>query len=337
MTMDATMASAAMRVAVLGAGAWGTALANAAARAGRPTTIWAREPAVAAEINDQRTNETRLPGARIVDRVRATASLAEAAAADMVLAVVPAQALRQVAAALQPLIRPGTVLVVCAKGIERGTGRFMTEVVAEAAPAAVPAILSGPSFASDVEKGLPTAVTVAAADEALARRIAETMGSPTFRLYHSTDVRGVEIGGAAKNVLAIAAGIVGGRRLGASAAAAITARGFAELSRFGRAFGARPETLMGLSGLGDLILTCSGPQSRNFALGFALGEGKGLDLLSGRGALAEGALTAEILVETARTRGIDMPIAEAIDAVLGGLIDVDQAIAQLMARPQKAE
>ncbi|MBN8938243.1 MAG: NAD(P)-dependent glycerol-3-phosphate dehydrogenase [Rhizobiales bacterium] len=324
-------------VAVLGAGAWGTALANAAARAGRSTVIWAREPAIAAEINERRTNETRLPGARIQDRVSATASLAEAARADMVLAVVPAQALRQVCEVVETVIRPGTPLIVCSKGIERGTGRFMTEVVEEAAPNAVPAILSGPSFASDVEKGLPTAVTVAAKDEALAKRIADTLGSPSFRLYHTSDVRGVEIGGAAKNVLAIAAGIVAGRKLGASAAAAITARGFAELSRFGRAFNARPETLMGLSGLGDLILTCSGPQSRNFALGFALGEGKGLDLVSGRGALAEGALTAEILVETARARSIDMPIAEAIDAVLGGLIDVNQAIAQLMARPQRAE
>ncbi|QCI64915.1 NAD(P)H-dependent glycerol-3-phosphate dehydrogenase [Phreatobacter stygius] len=324
-------------VAVLGAGAWGTALANAAARAGRATVIWAREPAVAAEINARRTNESRLPGARIQDRVTATASLAEAARADLVLAVVPAQALRAVCEVVETVIRQGTPLIVCSKGIERGTGRFMTEVVGEAVPKAVPAILSGPSFAADVEKGLPTAVTVAAKDEALAKHIADTLGSSSFRLYHTTDIRGAEIGGAAKNVLAIAAGIVAGRKLGASAAAAITARGFAELSRFGRAFGARPETLMGLSGLGDLILTCSGPQSRNFALGYALGEGKGLDLLSGRGALAEGALTAEILVETARAHSIDMPIAEAIDAVLGGLIDVNQAIAQLMARPQKAE
>jgi glycerol-3-phosphate dehydrogenase (NAD(P)+) len=324
-------------VAVLGAGAWGTALANAAARAGRNTVIWAREPKVAVEINETRSNEGRLPGARILERVQATADLAEAARADVVLLVVPAQSLRGVCEGLAKVLRPGTPLVVCAKGIERGTGRFMTEVVEEAAPGAVPAILSGPSFASDVEKGLPTAVTVAAREEGLAKQLADLLGSPSFRLYHSTDVRGVEIGGAAKNVLAIAAGIVAGRRLGASAAAAITARGFAELSRFGRAFGARPETLMGLSGLGDLILTCSGPQSRNFSLGYALGNGTGLDVASGRGALAEGALTAEILVETARARGIDMPIAEAIDAVLGGLIDVDQAIAQLMARPQKAE
>jgi glycerol-3-phosphate dehydrogenase (NAD(P)+) len=324
-------------VSVLGGGAWGTALANAAARGGHRTLIWSRDPAVVDEINQRRSNERHLPGCRIQDGVTATVALDEAARGGIVLAVVPAQSLRGVAEQVQPLIARGTPLVVCAKGIERGTGRFMTEVVADAAPSAIPAILSGPSFAADVEKGLPTAVTVAAADEVLARQIAETLGTPTFRLYHSTDMRGVEIGGAAKNVLAIAAGIVAGRRLGASASAAIAARGFAELVRFGRAFGANPETLMGLSGLGDLILSCSSSQSRNFALGLALGEGKGLDLLSGKGALAEGALTAEILVEKARSKGITMPIAEAIDAVLGGLIDVNQAIAQLMARPQRAE
>lgn len=324
-------------VAVLGAGSFGTALANAAARAGRRTVIWARDTAVAGEINTRRTNETRLPGARIHERVTATASLEEAARAAMVLLVVPAQALRGVAEAAGAFLREGTPLVICAKGIERGTGRFLSEVVAETAPRAVPAVLSGPGFAADIEKGLPTALTVAAADEGLAKHIADTLGSPTLRLYHTTDMRGVEIGGATKNVLAIAAGIVAGRKLGASATAAITARGFAELTRFGRHFGARAETLMGLSGLGDLILSCASSQSRNFALGLALGEGKGLDLLSGKGALAEGALTAEILVEKARASGIDMPIAEAIDAVLGGLIDVNHAIAQLMARPQKAE
>ncbi len=324
-------------VAVLGAGAFGTALANAAGRAGRRTLIWARDVAAVAAINGKRSNEARLPGARIHDLVAATGAIEEAARADMILLVVPAQALRGVAAAVAPFLRPGTPLVICAKGIERGTGRFMSEVVAEVAPAGVPAVLSGPGFAADIEKGLPTALTVAAEDEVVAKSIADRLGSPTLRLYHTSDLRGVEIGGATKNVLAIAAGVVSGRLLGASAVAALTARGFAELTRFGRHFGARPETLMGLSGLGDLILSCSSLQSRNFALGHALGQGKGLDLVSGKGALAEGALTAEILVEKAKDAGIDMPIAEAVDAVLGGMIDVDQAIAQLMARPQKAE
>ncbi len=324
-------------VAVLGAGAFGTALANVAARAGRRVTLYARDAAVVAEINGRRSNAARLPGAEIHERVTATTSLAEAASAAMILVVVPAQALRAVLAAAAPHIRPGTPLVICAKGIERGTGHFLSDVAAAEVPAAVPAMLSGPSFAADIDRGLPTAVTVAAADEAVARHIAATLGSPAFRLYHSTDLRGVEIGGATKNVLAIAAGIVAGRQLGASATAAITARGFAELTRFGTRFGAKPQTLMGLSGLGDLILSCSSLQSRNFALGHALGEGKGLELVSGKGALAEGALTAEILVEKAREAGIDMPIAEAVDAVLGGIIDVDQAIVQLMARPQRAE
>lgn len=324
-------------VGVLGAGAFGTALANVAARAGRRVTLWAREPAIVAEINGQRTNALRLPGATIHEAVTATATLSGALAADMLLVAVPAQALRGVLGQAAPDIGRGMPLVVCAKGIERGTGRFLSEIVIEEVPDAVPAILSGPSFASDIDRGLPTAVTVASADEAVARAIAAALGSPAFRLYHTTDLRGVEIGGATKNVLAIAAGIVAGRRLGASATAAITARGFAELSRFGAHFGARPQTLMGLSGLGDLILSCSSLQSRNFALGHALGEGKGLDMVSGKGALAEGALTAEILVEKAEAAGIDMPIAKAVDAVLGGLIDVDQAIAQLMARPQRAE
>jgi glycerol-3-phosphate dehydrogenase (NAD(P)+) len=324
-------------VAVLGAGAFGTALANVAARAGRSVTLYARDAAVVAEINGRRSNAVRLPGAEVHERVTATTSLAEAASAAMILVVVPAQALRAVLAAAAPYIRPGTPLVICAKGIERGTGHFLSDVAAAEVPGAVPAMLSGPSFAADIDRGLPTAVTVAAADEAVARHIAATLGSPAFRLYHATDLRGVEIGGATKNVLAIAAGIVAGRKLGASATAAITARGFAELTRFGTHFGAKPQTLMGLSGLGDLILSCSSLQSRNFALGHALGEGKGLELVSGKGALAEGALTAEILVEKAREAGIDMPIAEAVDAVLGGIIDVDQAIVQLMARPQRAE
>lgn len=323
-------------ISILGAGAFGTALANAAARAGRDTLVWARDAATVAAINETRSN-ARLPGARIHPRVRATAVLEEAAKAEIILLTVPAQALRQVARRLGALVKPGTPLVICAKGIERGTGRFLSEVVAEVAPNAVPAVLSGPGFAADIDQGLPTALTVAAEDEALAKTIADRLGSPTLRLYHSTDTRGVEIGGATKNVLAIAAGVVSGRRLGASAVAALTARGFAELSRFGRHFGARPETLMGLSGLGDLILSCSSRQSRNFALGWALGEGQGLDHASGRGALAEGALTAEILVEKARAAGIDMPIAQAVDGVLGGMIDVNQAIAQLMARPQRAE
>lgn len=305
-------------IAVLGAGAWGQALACVAARAGRPTVLWSRTPKAT-------------PASPLIT---ATTDLSEAARAPIVLAVVPAQALRGVMEALALVARPGTAVVVAAKGIERGSGRFMTEVVAEAAPALVPAILSGPSFSADVIAGLPTAVTAAAADAGLARVIAATLSSGTFRVYHSTDVRGVEIGGAAKNVLAIAAGIVAGRGLGASAGAALVARGFAELSRFAQAHGGRAETLMGLSGLGDLILTCSGPQSRNFAYGLALASGQAK---SAGGPLAEGALTADILVEMAEARGLDMPIARSVRDVVAGRLGVDTAIGALLARPLKGE
>ncbi|MEA2935140.1 MAG: glycerol-3-phosphate dehydrogenase, partial [Variibacter sp.] len=218
-----------------------------------------------------------------------------------------------------------------------GTGRFMTQVIAETLPQAIPAILSGPSFADEVVRGLPTAVTLAAADEALAQALAGACSTNRFRVYHSTDVRGVEIGGAAKNVLAFASGIVAGRKLGANAAAALTSRGFAELARFGRAYGARPETLTGLSGLGDLILTCSGPQSRNFALGLTLAEGRDWKRAAEGAKLAEGASTAAVLVEMARAENVDMPIASAVAAVLEGATSIDEAIETLLARPLRAE
>jgi glycerol-3-phosphate dehydrogenase (NAD(P)+) len=322
-------------IAVLGAGAWGSALANLAAQAGRDVTLWAREPAKAAAMAASRSNP-RLPDARLDDRIKVTSALAEAARADAILLVVPAQQSRAVAGALSPLVAAGTPVIACAKGIERGTRKFMTEVIVESAPRAVPAILSGPSFAADVARGLPTAVTLAAGDEATAAALARALGSSTFRPYHSTDIRGVEIGGAAKNVLAIAAGIVTGRGLGASAAAALTTRGFAELVRFGKALGARPETLTGLAGLGDLILTCSSPQSRNFSLGVALGQGRKLGETNGE-KLAEGVATAPVLVELASERGIDMPIAAAVVAVLDGLLSIDAATESLLTRPFRAE
>jgi glycerol-3-phosphate dehydrogenase (NAD(P)+) len=320
------------RIAVLGAGAWGTALANLAAQSGHAVTLWARDPAKAAAMRQSRQNP-RLPDARLHENIEVTGSIADAAKADVILLVVPAQALRSVASALNNLER--MPVVACAKGIERGSRKFMTEVIAETLPRAIPAILSGPSFAADVARGLPTAVTLAAGDEATASALARALGSPTFRLYHSTDMRGVEIGGAAKNVLAIAAGIVVGRGLGASAAAALTTRGFAELSRFGQALGARAETLTGLAGLGDLILTCSSPQSRNFSLGVALGQGKA-DALAGD-KLAEGAATAPVLVEMAKEKNIDMPIAAAVAAVLERKLSVGQATESLLARPLRAE
>jgi glycerol-3-phosphate dehydrogenase (NAD(P)+) len=319
------------RIAVIGAGAWGTALANCTVRAGRDVTLWARDAASAAQIANTRESP-RLPGIRLDQRVAATGAIADVAHADAMLLVVPAQDLRTAATALNPHIKAGTPVIACAKGIERGTHRFMTEIIGEAIPGAMPAILSGPSFAADVARGLPTAVTLACADEAIATPLARALGSQTFRPYHTTDVRGVEIGGAAKNVLAIAAGIVQGRQLGASATAALVTRGFAELARFGRALGARTETLTGLSGLGDLILSCSSPQSRNFSLGIALGEGRASD-----GKLAEGAFTARALVELADEKGVDMPIAAAVAAVIDEKLNVDQAIESLLIRPFRAE
>jgi glycerol-3-phosphate dehydrogenase (NAD(P)+) len=319
------------RIAVIGAGAWGTALANIAARAGRGVTLWARDAAAVATMTARRESP-RLPGVRLDDRIAATGAIAEVAHADAVLLVVPAQDLRAAATALAPHLKENIPVVACAKGIERGTRRFMTEVIAQALPAAVPAILSGPSFASDVARGLPTAVTLACADETIAAALTRALGSAAFRPYHTTDVRGVEIGGAAKNVLAIAAGIVQGRKLGASATAALVTRGFAELARFGRAYGARAETLTGLSGLGDLILTCSSPQSRNFSLGIALGEGR-----AAPEKLAEGAFTAAVLAEMANEKSIEMPISAAIAAVLDGKLSVDGAIESLLTRPFRAE
>jgi glycerol-3-phosphate dehydrogenase (NAD(P)+) len=324
-------------IAVLGAGAWGTALANCAARAGRKVSLWGRDAATVAAIRERRESP-RLPGIRVAPEVAATTSLGDAVAeADAVLLVVPAQAARAVAAQIAAVDHWNSPIVTCAKGIERGTRAFMTDVVAQCVPRAMPAILSGPSFAGDVARGLPTAVTLAVGDDEIAAALARALGSATFRPYHSTDVRGVEIGGAAKNVLAIAAGIVAGRGLGASAAAALTTRGFAELIRFGRAYGARMETLTGLSGLGDLILTCSSAQSRNFSLGVALGKGEAPQVAHEGAKLAEGAFTASVLVEMARAKNIDMPIAGAVAAILDRMLSVDAAIEALLTRPFRAE
>lgn len=319
-------------VAIIGAGAWGTALATIATRAGRQVTLYARDAAHAAEIAASRNNP-KLPGVRLPNSIAVTNDLAMAASADIVLVATPAQHLRGAVIELAPHLGRAIPVVACAKGIEHGTRQFMTEVIAAAAPDARPAILSGPSFAEDVARGLPTAVTLAARDENLASALVQALGSPTFRPYRTADVRGVEIGGAAKNVLAIAAGIVAGKNLGASAQAALTTRGFAELARFGRALGARAETLVGLSGLGDLILTCSGPQSRNFALGLALGRGEP----PAPGRLAEGEFTAPVLVDLAASRNIDMPVAIAVAAILSRTITVDAAIEGLLTRPFKAE
>ena len=319
-------------VGVIGAGAWGTALAGIAARAGRGVTLYARDAGHAGRIASTRENP-KLPGVKLAAAIAVTHDLAAASRADIMLVATPAQHLRAAVNVLAPHLREATPVIACAKGIEHGTHKFMTEVIAESAPHARPAILSGPSFADDVARGLPTAVTLAAKDEQLAADLVQALGSATFRPYHTTDVRGVEVGGAAKNVLAIAAGIVVGKKLGASAQAALTTRGFSELTRLGRALGARSETMVGLSGLGDLILTCSSPQSRNFALGLALGRGEPPPA----GKLAEGEFTAPVLIELAASQRIELPVSMAVAAILSKKLTIDAAIEGLLTRPFKAE
>ena len=324
-------------ISVLGGGAWGTALALAAARAGRKVVLWTRDTDHAESMQRTRENTPRLPGIPLPETIRVTASLKDAAdSARAILLAVPAQSLRGVTEALSIVIKQGIPIIICAKGIDQRSGEFMSEIVTDTIRGAMPGILSGPSFAVDVAKGLPTAIVLAAPLEPVAEALARALSSPAFRIYHSTDIRGVEIGGAAKNVLAIAAGIVEGRGLGDSARAALTARGFAELSRFARSYGANPETLMGLSGLGDLVLTCASRKSRNFAFGDDLGRGLALSEAGG-GKLAEGVHTARILVDMARARRIDMPIAAAVADILAGRISIQESIDLLLMRPLKTE
>jgi glycerol-3-phosphate dehydrogenase (NAD(P)+) len=323
------------RIAVLGGGAWGTALALTAARAGRDVVLWARDGATVAAINQRSENPRHLPGVVLSPRIRATDALADAFRADAVVFAVPAQEIRNLATNLTGRIGRGVPVIISAKGIERSTGKRLSEVMAEVLTDAGAAVLSGPSFALDVARGLPTAVTIAARDGTLALSLCRAFGSASFRPYAETDVVGVEIGGAVKNVLAIAAGVVAGAGLGASAQAALTARGFAELRRFGAAHGARPETLMGLSGLGDLVLTCSSPQSRNFSYGRAIGESGAAPRAPH--ALVEGIATAAVVRDIARKRDIAMPISEAVAAILEGSTGVAEAVESLMNRPLRLE
>jgi glycerol-3-phosphate dehydrogenase (NAD(P)+) len=326
------------RVAVIGAGAWGTAIALAACRAGRAVVLWMRDPERADALRRDRENSRYLPGVRLDDGIEVTADLARVADAQSLMLVTPAQHLRAVGAALAPHIRPGTPAVIAAKGIERGTGCRMSEVVEAVMPEAPVAVLSGPTFAAEVARGLPSAVTLACADAAIGARLVETLGSRCFRPYLSDDVTGAQIGGAVKNVLAIASGIVQGRRLGDNARAALITRGLAEIARLAQALGARPETLMGLSGLGDLTLTCTSLQSRNLSLGAALGEGRTLaEVLGERHSVAEGVHTAAAVVELAGRHGVDLPICRAVDAILNRGADIDATITALLTRPFRTE
>ncbi|MGP9820981.1 NAD(P)H-dependent glycerol-3-phosphate dehydrogenase [Salinarimonas sp. NSM] len=321
---------------IVGAGAWGTALASAVAAAGTPVVLWTRDPDHAREMAQARTNVRHLPGVALADAVRPTSALTELSGCDALLLVVPAQAVREVTTALALVLPVHAPLVICAKGIERHSGFFLSDVVADLRPGSPVGALSGPSFAHDVAIGLPTAVTLAAPDPLLASGIAARLSGRTLRVYHGLDLRGVEIGGAGKNVLAIACGAAIGRGLGESARAALTARGFSELMRFARAYGGRAETLMGLSGLGDVVLTCASPHSRNFAFGERLGRGVP-PAEAAEGKLVEGAATADALVALARARGVEMPICEAVAALVAGRAGLDETMDALMSRPLKAE
>ena len=324
-----------MRLAIIGGGAWGTALAQVASANGREAVLWALESEVVEAINDRRENSAFLPGIRLNEGVRATPYLAELARCDAWMVVTPAQHMRRILELAPACAVP---LILCAKGIEEKSGALLHNVAKEVCPRASVAVLSGPTFAREVALGLPTAVTLAAEDRALADQLRTRLARPTFRIYVSDDVTGAEIGGAVKNVLAIACGVVEGKDLGQNARAAVIARGFAEMTRFGMAFGARRETLAGLSGLGDLVLTCSSTSSRNYSLGKNIGEGRSaLELLSDLKTVAEGAFTAPVLTRLAKDKGIDMPIVEAVAALIAGEANVDQVLDALLTRPPRAE
>jgi glycerol-3-phosphate dehydrogenase (NAD(P)+) len=323
-----------MKIGVVGGGAWGTALASVAARGGEPVLLWAREPEVVEAVNAAHENPLFLAGIPLPESITATGSLAALSACDALLVVVPAQHIRAI---LGQMTIGSTPLVLCAKGIEAGTRLLVGEVARAVQPDAPIAVISGPTFAFEVAQGKPTAVTLACADEGLGARLADRLAGAAFRPYASSDVVGAEIGGAVKNVLAIACGVVDGAGLGQNARAALIARGFAEMTRFGLARGARAETLAGLSGLGDLVLTCSSTSSRNFSLGVGLGQGKAAQaLLSDRRTVAEGAFTAPVLREAAADAGVDMPVTEAVCALLEGA-DVREVVGALLARPLTRE
>ena len=323
---------------VIGGGAWGTALAQVCARAGLETILWAREADVVASVNASHQNSSFLPGIELDPSIRATGDLADLGASDIVLAVAPAQHLRATLTAFAPHARDGLQILLCAKGIEQGSLKLMTQVLAETIPHAAPAVLSGPSFAGEVARGLPTAVTLACPDPGCAEDLAELIATPSFRPYFATDMIGAEAGGAVKNVLAIACGIVEGRGLGRSAHAALITRGFSELTRLAVALGGEAETVAGLCGLGDLVLTCSSPQSRNMSVGLALGHGQTLqEALAGKLSVAEGVASAPAVRQLAKKLGVDVPICEATAAILAGEVDVDEAIRGLLSRPLREE
>jgi glycerol-3-phosphate dehydrogenase (NAD(P)+) len=326
-------------IAIIGAGAWGTALAMVARRAGRNVVLQAHEPEVADAINGSHENSLFLPGVALDPEIRVTNDPAEAAVGtDVVLLVVPTQFLRAVLTGLSGNLPSGVPVVICAKGIEQETLALMSEICEEVVPQAPVAVLSGPTFAAEVALGRPTAVTLASSDKALGIGLSEALGTSRFRIYRSDDIVGAQVGGAVKNVLAIGCGIVEGRGLGDNAKAALITRGLAEIVRLGLAKGAKAETLMGLSGIGDLVLTCNAMQSRNFSLGVALGQGEALDgILAARTSVAEGVFSAASVSELAGSLSIDMPLSVAVDGILNHFADINATIEGLLARPAGAE
>jgi glycerol-3-phosphate dehydrogenase (NAD(P)+) len=326
------------KAGVIGAGAWGTALAQVCARAGLETVLQAREPEVVRSIRARRINDAFLPGVELEAGISVTPDFADLSDCDLILAVPPAQFMRGTLAAFRPHAKAGAPILLCSKGIERGSLKLMTQVLAETIPDAPAAVLSGPSFAADVSRGLPTAVTLACEDARLGEALMGTLSAPGFRPYLATDLIGAEVGGAIKNVLAIACGLCEGRGLGKSAHAALITRGFAEMTRLGVALGAEPQTVAGLCGLGDLVLTCSSPQSRNMSLGLALGQGQTIEqALAGKRSVAEGYESAPAVRELAARAGIEMPICEGVAALLAGETTVDGLIDALLSRPLKSE
>jgi glycerol-3-phosphate dehydrogenase (NAD(P)+) len=323
------------KVGVIGAGAWGTALAQVLSSNHSEVILWAREDEVVARVNKSHENHIFLPGLQLSSRITATTNLGEMVDCSILLLVTPAQFLR---ATLMALPETEAALILCAKGLENGTLSLMTEIAAQLRPDNPLAVLSGPTFAHEVAAGKPTAITLACGDEDIGQLLMQAVATPNFRPYYSNDVIGAEIGGAVKNVLAIGCGVVDGAGLGLNARAALIARGFAEMQRYGRARGARSETLAGLSGLGDLVLTCSSENSRNFSLGRGLGQGKKPhDILMGKSSVAEGAATAPVLAASAAGLGVDMPIVSAVCALLDGSAHVDEVVHMLLTRPLKAE
>lgn len=326
-------------VFVIGGGAWGTALAAAARRAGRDVVLYARETEVVNAINAGAPNPIYLPDVQLPDGLGAVGTIADAADdCDAVILVVPAQFVRATLTELAKTLSPKVPVVLAAKGIEQGTLALMTEIAAEVLPDNPLAVISGPSFAGEVARGVPAAVTLACADDLLGRRLVNMIAGPTFRIYQSNDLIGAEIGGSVKNVLAIACGIVEGRGLGDNARAALITRGLAEMMRLGRAKGATSETMTGLAGMGDLVLTCNAMQSRNFSFGYALGQGESVaDILASRVAVTEGVTSAVSVTDLAEKLGVDMPICQAVNAILHHNQDIDSAIADLMDRPLRPE